>query len=232
VAFVPKSILNVNRATSPSVIVKPMKGAHLSKSDSVVLRAEMRKSDSVVIGPGIGRNSATLSAAAALISHASRSGIRIVIDADALAAVARHRPELGPQCVLTPNDSEFLMLSGKRIDRRDLAKRIAGAVALARKLHTNILLKGHETVITDGRRVKVVRSRTAALATMGTGDVLSGIIAGYAARSEDLFSAAVAGAYLHSAIGDALYRRKGNHIIASDVVDYIPRAMRRIEVAG
>ena len=92
-----------------------------------------------------------------------------------------------------------------------------------------MLLKGHETVVTDGKRTKIIRAKSSALAVMGTGDVLSGMIGAYAAKNNDLFVAGVAGAYLHAMIGDALYKEKGNHILASDVVDGIPKILKKFD---
>lgn len=92
-----------------------------------------------------------------------------------------------------------------------------------------MLLKGHETVVTDGKRIRVNRARTSALATMGTGDVLAGMIAGYAATGADIFDAALAGAYLHSRIGDELAKRMGSHIISIDVVESIPSILKRFD---
>ena len=80
--------------------------------------------------------------------------------------------------------------------------------------------------MTDGKVAKIVESESATLATMGTGDVLSGIIGGYAAAGATAFEAAVAGAYLNSRIGDLLAMEKGNHILASDIVDKIPRLIK------
>ena len=228
VAYVPKSVLDVNRETSPSVIVKPLKGRNLSAADLPALKAAVDGADSVVVGPGIGRSVSALVAAAKIAAYASRADVKTVIDADAIHAVALHKPKLGASCLITPNDSEFARLSGRKPDPKSLPKRTEAAIALALRLGTSILLKGHETVVTDGRRTKVVRSRSSSLATMGTGDVLSGIIAGYAASGSEVFTAGVAGAYLHSRIGDLLYSEMGNHIIASDVVDAIPRALKRI----
>jgi NAD(P)H-hydrate epimerase len=61
---------------------------------------------------------------------------------------------------------------------------------------------------------------------MGTGDVLVGITGGFMARKDDVITAVAAGAYLHARIGDLLYNEKGYHVIASDVVDYIPKILK------
>jgi NAD(P)H-hydrate epimerase len=108
----------------------------------------------------------------------------------------------------------------------DRDARVNAVKKLANRLGTNVLLKGHVTIISDGRRVKLVEPKTATLATMGTGDVLSGIIGGYMTLNKDVFLSAVAGAYLHARIGDLLYREKGYHAIAADVLEYIPKMLK------
>lgn len=151
----------------------------------------------------------------------------MVIDADAILTVASLHRKLGMGVVLTPNDHEFRRLSKAPLIDRGM--RIEAAKRLAARLDCVVLLKGHVSIVTDGRSVKLVEPRTAALATMGTGDVLSGIIGGYLTLNGNAFVSAVAGAYLHARIGDLLYREKGYHILASDVVEYIPRVLKRFD---
>jgi NAD(P)H-hydrate epimerase len=91
------------------------------------------------------------------------------------------------------------------------------------------VLKGHFTVITDGSSVKVNKAGSSALATMGTGDVLDGMIAAYAAVHGNAFESAVAAVTAHSMLGDALWRKKGNHIIAMDLIDALPSFLRKFD---
>ena len=107
--------------------------------------------------------------------------------------------------------------------------RIGEAESLARKKGIVVVLKGHISIVTDGKKTKICRPKSAALATMGSGDVLSGIICGYAAQGAAPFEAACAGVYLHAMIGDRLAKRMGMHIIASDVVEAIPLAIKEFD---
>ncbi len=222
--YVPQSILAAARALSPDLIVRPLGKRDIGQSSPSDLKAALLRTDSLAIGMGIGRDARALKAASVIISRAASLGKGIVIDADAIYCV-RLLKTLGKETILTPQDREFAQLCGSA-PPASLPKRIRAAKALARSLSACVLLKGHNTIITDGIRVKVVYSRSATLATMGTGDVLSGIIAGYLAIGNGAFSAAVAGAYLHSRIGDLLMLKKGNHAIASDVVDEIPGMLK------
>ena len=131
--------------------------------------------------------------------------------------------------IITPNKSEFGLFYKEKIDDKDLSARINASIWVSKMLNVNVLLKGHDTIVTDGNRVKVIRARSSALAVMGTGDTLTGIIGAYATRNKDVFVAGVAGAYLHAVIGDRLHKEKGNHILASDVVNSIPRVLKRYD---
>ncbi len=229
VAYVPKGIADVNRKLSASIIVRGLPGDDITARNLPVLKDAAAHFDSVVVGIGAGRSAGTLSALYELISYLGRAGKVAVVDADATYAVHWKGRHLSANTIITPNDKEFALLYGRNVRKSGTSSRVAAAVALSNSMGCVVLLKGHETIITDGRRAKLVRSRHAALAVMGTGDVLSGIIGGFTAMTKDPFASAVAGAYLHSLIGDRLYSKKGNHIIASDVVEYIPRIMRRFD---
>ncbi len=229
VAYVPRSVLTANRSVSADIIVKPTSGNNLNLNDIPMLKKGIDSSDCLVIGMGIGRSAKTLLAASKLVSCACTKRKRIVIDADAIRAIKRHKVKLNKDVVITPNDSEFRLFYGKVLGKMDLNSRIAASITVSKSLNCNVLLKGHKTIVTDGKRTKVISSRSTALAVMGTGDVLAGIIGGFASKNDDMFIAAVAGAYLHRTIGDALYKNRGTHILASDVVDYIPKVLKRFD---
>jgi NAD(P)H-hydrate epimerase len=90
-----------------------------------------------------------------------------------------------------------------------------------------VLLKGHDTVISDGRRVKVNPTGNPGMAVGGMGDVLSGIIGSFLAQGAPTFEAAVAGAYVHGLAGDIVLKLKGFHMLASDLIETLPAALKR-----
>jgi NAD(P)H-hydrate epimerase len=227
ITCVPKSVVLAVREVSPNLIVRALGGENLGPDDLKILEDVSNRAQAVVIGPGLGKSSSTLYTIRKFVEYAISADKRVVIDADALYAIAGIA-KLGKNVLITPNMTEFRIFYETELDYDDAKSRIGAAMEVARRLDTNVLLKGHETIITDGKRYKIVRAKTPALATMGTGDVLAGIIGGFAARNDDMFSAAVAGAYAHSLIGDVLYKDKGNHIIATDVVEAIPKALKGI----
>ena len=174
----------------------------------------------MVGGPGAGVTPETQ--AAALAALATRRAV--VLDADALTAFAKSTETLfaaikGP-AVLTPHEGEFARLfssEGDRLSRARRAAKLAGAV---------IVLKGPDTVIAapDGRAA-INANAPPDLATGGTGDVLSGLIAGLLAQGLLPFEAASAGCWLH---GEAA-RGFGPGLVADDLIDTLPLALRRLK---
>ena len=109
-------------------------------------------------------------------------------------------------------------VKAKRLEHAAEAARISGGI---------VLLKGDDTIVTDGERVAISRGGTGALATAGTGDVLSGMIAALIARGMDPFTGACAAVVAHSRAGAAAARRIGapESVIATDVIDAIPEGL-------
>ncbi len=227
--YVPKAVLNPVRTVSPNTIVKALGKDEIACNREILGAVE--RSDAIAIGMGIGKARRAMAAAGRIVRHAASHGKPIVVDADAIQCLGRlaRRHETSRYIIATPHDGEFFRLTGIRPHEKNLDARVKTAVVWASKLGITLVLKGHYSVVTDGKRIKVNIARTSALATMGTGDVLSGIICGYAATGADAFTAACAGVYLHSNIGDRLAAKMGNHIIATDVVDAIPLAIKEFD---
>ncbi len=230
IAYIPSTVAPIVRMQSPAIVVNALGKENIVFNENI--RRAIDKSDAIAIGMGIGTDQRTRRETARIIDFCSLHSKKIVIDAGAVRSVPYVKERMNLNAVITPQDSEFKLLYGTDVSGRTIDGRISAAVRLSRSLGAVVLLKGHETVITDGKRIKVNRAKTPALATMGTGDVLSGIIGGYAATGADTFEAAVAGAHLHSAIGDFLARKMGNHIISTDVVESIPSALKRFDVTA
>jgi NAD(P)H-hydrate epimerase len=194
-------------------------------ADDVV--KEVARYRAVVLGPGLGRDHSAQAAACRIVAEAN---IPMVIDADALNAVAvdpaalRVRYAAGlPVAVLTPHAGEYERLAGHAVG----ADRVVSARDLARRLHSGVLLKGPGTVIADpaGRAVIDVTG-TPALATAGTGDVLSGVIAALLAQGVEPFAAAASGAYVHGRAASAAATVPD--IVASDLVLALPRTLQAL----
>ena len=196
----------------------------------------LRQLDAVevgIIGPGLGRDRSTWRLAVDLAQHAS---CPLVIDADALNALAespRSKGKLGKTRVLTPHPGELGRLTGKTAEGIN-ADRLAAARRAAREWGTVIVLKGAHTVVAhpDGR-VSEDPHEVPALATGGTGDVLSGIIGGLIAQGLDPFNAAVTGVYVHAAAGRRIAERIGDSgLLAGDLLPEIPLVMNILRAGG
>lgn len=182
-----------------------------------------RTPHAVAIGPGLGTSMATRHQARTLVA---RTPAPVVVDGDGLTALGADAGSVlagrTAPTVLTPHDGEFERLAGHRPG----PDRIADVRRLAAGTGVVVLLKGPTTVVAspDGE-VRLVRSGDQRLATAGTGDVLTGVIAALLAAGADALDAASVGAHVHGLAG-----RAGPAVgtVASDVVDGIPLALGRL----
>ena len=175
----------------------------------------------VLIGPGVGVNARTKSAMLA----AAKAGKTLVLDADALTLLAsdaalRKALQKAPK-ILTPHDGEYARLANA-LKLPALIDKAARAAALAHAMNAVVVLKGSDTIISDGQRT-LVTYPPAWLATGGTGDVLAGIIAALVGQGMDLFDAAAAGVWLHAKAAE----KHGAGIIAEDVIASVPVVLRQ-----
>ncbi|HEY7932363.1 MAG TPA: NAD(P)H-hydrate dehydratase [Solirubrobacteraceae bacterium] len=183
-----------------------------------------RPGGSLVLGPGIGTGQDAGSFARELAREAPCA---LVLDADGLGA---HADALGGLAgrnnptVLTPHTGELGRLLG--LERRQIeAERLLHVRAAAKEAGSVVLLKGDDTLIADpSGLVAVSPGGSPGLATAGTGDVLSGVIAALLAKNLDAFTAACAGVWMHLRAGREAARRIGgaDGVIASDVIDALP----------
>src|SRR5438552_5625549 len=186
-----------------------------------------------IIGPGLGRDSSTWRLVVDLALHAQSP---LVIDADGLNALAdspRSKGKLGARRVLTPHPGELARLTGKTAEAIN-ADRPGAARKAAREWGAVVVLKGARTIVAhpDGR-ISEDPHEVPALASGGTGDVLSGIIGGLMAQGSDPFTAAVTGVYVHAAAGRRIAERFGDSgLLAGDLLPEIPLVMNVLRQGG
>ncbi|OYV85537.1 MAG: NAD(P)H-hydrate dehydratase, partial [Planctomycetia bacterium 21-64-5] len=187
-----------------------------------------QKATAVGCGPGLARSAELDELVAWLYTELKQPA---VFDADALNALAS-QPDLlgkpgGPR-ILTPHPGEFQRLIGAtaRPPRHDLERQ---AVALAARCGIVVLLKGHRTLITDGRQQAHNTSGNPGMATGGTGDVLTGLATAMLCQHLSPFDAARLAAHVHGLAGDLAAQELGQvSLIASDLVRWLPMAFRRL----
>ena len=175
--------------------------------------ADLGRFASLAVGPGLGRGDGTAAEVRALVG--GRGEVPVVVDGDGLHALGPE-PAVGPGAVLTPHDGEFERLTGgpPGADRLGAVRRLAAATGAV------VLLKGPTTLVAEpGGDVLVVTSGDARLASAGTGDVLTGIVAALLAAGLDPMRAAAAGAHLHGRAGNLGWRRG---LVAGDLPDLVP----------
>lgn len=177
----------------------------------------------VVLGSGIGRNPDTAELVCDLVPAVEAP---VVVDADGLDALAG-RPELvamrDQSTILTPHPGEMARLLG--IDASAVsARRLDSALELARRTGAVCVLKGDDTIVTDGTRVAVNDLSAPGLATAGTGDVLAGVCGAFLTRGLGSFEAACAAVFSHARAGQLAAEREGSAegVIAGDVVKALP----------
>jgi ADP-dependent NAD(P)H-hydrate dehydratase / NAD(P)H-hydrate epimerase len=176
-----------------------------------------------VLGPGLGRDPGSVELAREVLPAI---GAPLVLDADGLGAFAGELERIAAReasTVLTPHAGELGRLLGRSSEEVD-ARRLEAAREAARGAKAVVVLKGDDTIVSDGERVAVNALPAPGLATAGTGDVLSGILAALLARGLDPFAAACAGVLAHARAGRAAAARIGaaESVIATDVIDSIP----------
>jgi NAD(P)H-hydrate epimerase len=171
--------------------------------DHATIESMLRSVDALAIGPGLG----TDSAAAALLtaSLAARRGRPAVLDADALNLLAPLRSSsdsaLDAHCVLTPHVGEAARLLGVSIESIR-ADRRAAALRLQAMSSAVVVLKGADTVVTDGERIYINQTGNPGMATGGSGDVLTGVIGALLAGGMPAFDAARLAVHVHGLAGD------------------------------
>jgi NAD(P)H-hydrate epimerase len=229
-ACVPRSLNPIFEARLLEVMTAPLADSDGALGPEVVPEVLERteRVEALVLGPGLGRNQRTLEFARSLARSAA---VPLLLDADGLNAHAGNLASLSDRpapTVLTPHAGELgrLLDVGSGEVQAHRLRSVRQAAALANAI---VVLKGDDTLIaTPGGEVAVSAGGAPALATAGTGDVLSGVIGAFLAKRMDPFAAACAGVFVHAAAGRLAAERIGPEgVIARDVIDLLPRALKR-----
>lgn len=185
------------------------------------------KTDILAIGPGIGVNDDTCELLKRIVSSSPRP---LVIDADGINSIKD--PEIlkssSREIVLTPHPGEFSRLTG--IDINSIEKdRLSTAISFTERYNKFLVLKGVPTVVSSGGYAWLNTTGNPGMAKAGSGDVLTGIIAGLMAQGLEPLPASIAGVYIHGLSGDIASRRLTHYsVLARDIIDSIPEAIKEI----
>lgn len=217
----PEKTAQVIASMSSDLISIKLSGDNLNPSNVEELESYLSLVDAVVLGPGLGLKSETCEFVELFVNRVEKAGKALLLDADGLKAFAKFKRPLKTPLVLTPHSGEYSILTGQKLSK-DLEDNIVKIQKTAKELQAVLLVKGNPDVICNVNRVKLNFTGNAGMTVGGTGDVLSGIVGGLLAQKADAFEAAAAGAFVNGACGDFVADKKGHHMLASDLLEWIP----------
>ena len=220
---VPESIYMIEaiKLTEPIVISMPDERGMLSACALDQILALSRNMDAVLIGPGLGKSEGTWTICESILSQFDGP---VVLDADGINLVSEHKDILHGRTaptILTPHAGEFSRLHELGVDR------VRSAVDLASQMGCIVLLKGHETVITDGSQCYINPTGNPGMAVGGSGDLLAGMITSLLGQGIEPLKAAAVGAWLHGKAGDICASEIGQYgMLPTDLLQVLPRLLK------
>ena len=220
---VPKINAFSTRSLSPDLIVIPMADSKLTRGTVNKLLGQIPVDiDSSAIGMGLAIQDTE--ALKLILTSLLALDVRLTLDASSLVKEILPIIE-GQNVVVTPHAGEFKRIFGEIPDNKPNS-RISLCEKFAKKHSITILLKGQSDIITDGNTSFVNSTNTPCMTVGGTGDVLSGIIAGLLSKNKNILESACAGAFVNGSAGKLLQKEFGNHILASDIISVLPTVLK------
>jgi len=233
----PAPVLGTVAGFHPELMTEPLPATDagtISSSARDRIEELVKAMTVLAIGPGISRNPQTSELVRGLVA---RVQIPMVVDADGLNAFEGRTEELngkGRTIAITPHPGEMARLAGCSI--ADVQKdRLGVARKFAREHQVIVVLKGHRTLVVErGGEAWVNTTGNPGMATGGTGDILTGMVAGMMAQnSKQALAAVLAAVHLHGLAGDVMRERVGEHsLVATDLLQGLPEAFRRTREAA
>lgn len=221
---VPASIYEIEavKLLEPIVFPLPDEDGHLAVEACDEVQDSLVNKDAVLIGPGLGQSQGTLKAVETVLTQFDGP---VVLDADGINVLQSHmdllRGRTSPT-ILTPHAGEFNRLRGAAGQDR-----IQAAVTFAREFQVVLLLKGHNTIITDGNICYMNQTGNPGMAVGGSGDLLSGILVSFLGQGLPSLDAAAAAAWIHGAAGDICANEIGQYgMLPSDMLTVFPRLLK------
>lgn len=225
----PESIVSSVSSYSPDITFLPLKeekGDSFYLNNIKLISQKLNEFDVLSVGCGLTTDE---NVSKFLLKVLENTKIPTVIDADALNIISKYEVEkLNISSIITPHPKELSRLLKTDVqiiqsNRENYCK------AAAIKYNTICVLKGHNTVISDGNNIYINHTGNSSLAKAGSGDVLTGIISGFLAQGCSFFQAAVLGVYIHALCGElASVDLTEYSVLASDLLNYIPKAIKKL----
>lgn len=221
---VPESIYQIEaiKLTEPVVFPLPDENGMLSTVAIETILEILPDMDAVLIGPGLGLSVGTEAVTMAVLENFDGP---VVLDADGINCICPHKDILRDRTgitILTPHEGEFIRFMGQSVDDR-----VVDAQKAATDYHSILVLKGHDTVITDGATVYINKTGNPGMAVGGSGDVLAGIITGLLGQSLPALEAGACAAWLHGAAGDICANEIGQYgMLPTDMLNVLPRLLK------
>lgn len=223
----PKSLLNIYQSVVPEAVCTGLEEENglVGRESTEAIINILKKCDVAAIGPGL---STSESIYRIINNIAGQIDLPVVLDADALNALSRDTSVFSKfknEVVITPHPGEMSRLTGLEISYVQ-ENRLEVARKYSRLWGVTVVLKGAGTIIADRNGTAYINpTGNSGMATAGSGDSLTGIIASLMGQGTGAFDAAVAGVYLHGLAGDIAAEEKGEHgLTATDIVENIPKA--------
>ena len=221
---VPEPIYGIEAVKLTEPIVMPLEhdNGRLSVKSTEQILPLLDRMDAVAIGPGLGVSTGTKHVIKTVLKNFSGPG---VLDADGINCLSEHKDILRDRTgatILTPHEGELARFLGHPLESRE-----EDAIRTAREYGVVLLLKGHETIVTDGITTYVNHTGNPGMAVGGCGDLLTGMIVSMLGQNIPALDAAVASAWLHGKAGDICARELGQcAMLPSDMLNVLPRLFK------
>ena len=223
-------------ALDPNYMTLPLpcdSAGRLNSDATIAMSPLLSRASCVAIGPGLGRSVASDRIVAELFENFEGP---LLVDADGLNALSESKiwqeivrgttPPINRLRILTPHPGEWERLCG--VSAKDRAGQVAAANDLATRTQCIVLLKGNQTLITNGKESFINRTGNASMAVGGSGDCLTGILAALVCQGMNGMDAARLGADMHGLAGDIAHEELGTpSTLATDLIRYLPDAFRK-----
>ncbi len=227
----PKRAADIIASFTPVLAAFPLEGAHLTQNNLATLISMTEGAKdvshgkvSVVIGGGMGRSQETQDA---IVEYLSNVNVPVVIDADAIHAVAG-KPDVlkGKPFVITPNTYELQLLGARDLRQLEDEERVKEVMSAAANLGTTLLAKAKVDIISNGTDVLLNEAGSPYLSVGGAGDTMAGIAGALLARGVSPLQAAAGAAYINGKAGELAAKKFGESLIATDIIDFISDAIQ------